>query len=94
MTEKVVDLWKEWVKRRWNPDAKFLNLEVSSPKPAVACSQRAGQRIASDDFLKKHRLAPPTSEAASKEAQVVFKIASKLRPEVRFTFSGYTPSHV
>lgn len=42
MTEKVVDLWKEWVKRRWNPDAKFLNLEVSSPKPAVACSQRAG----------------------------------------------------
>lgn len=27
-TGKVIELWKEWVTRRWNPEAKFLNLEV------------------------------------------------------------------
>lgn len=36
MTEKIVDLWKEWVKRRWNPEAKFLNLEVSDPRICTA----------------------------------------------------------
>nr|VWO99750.1 N/A [Ganoderma boninense] len=59
-------MWKEWVRRRWNPEAKFLNLE----------------RIASDDYLKKHGLTSPTSDAAGKEAQVIFKLASKLRPEI------------
>ncbi|KAI0661505.1 NTF2-like protein [Cubamyces menziesii] len=66
MSEKVIDLWKEWVNQRWNPDAKFLNLE----------------RMNQDAFLKRHRLTSPASPDASKEAQVVFKIASKLRPEV------------
>ncbi|KAI0360121.1 NTF2-like protein [Trametes cingulata] len=67
MSEKVIDLWKEWVKRRWNAEAKFLNLE----------------RMNQDDFLKRHRLVSPASpDASGKEAQVVFKIASKLRPEV------------
>lgn len=27
-TGKVIELWKEWVTMRWNPEAKFLNLEV------------------------------------------------------------------
>ncbi|KAI0768083.1 NTF2-like protein [Trametes elegans] len=66
MTEKVIDLWKEWVSRRWNPEAKFLNLE----------------RLNEDDFLKRHRLLSPALPEAIKEAQVVFKIASKLKPEV------------
>ncbi|PIL35802.1 transporter [Ganoderma sinense ZZ0214-1] len=66
VTEKVIETWKEWVRRRWNPEAKFLNLE----------------RIASDDYLKKHGLTSPTSDAAGREAQVIFKIASKLRPEI------------
>ncbi|KAI0635688.1 NTF2-like protein [Trametes polyzona] len=65
-SEKVIDLWKEWVNRRWNPEAKFLNLE----------------RMNEDDFLKRHRLTSPASPDASREAQVVFKIASKLKPEV------------
>ena len=26
---KVIDVWKHFVNRRWNPDAQFLNLEVS-----------------------------------------------------------------
>ncbi|EJF64631.1 NTF2-like protein [Dichomitus squalens LYAD-421 SS1] len=66
VTEKVIEVWKEWVRRRWNPEARFLNLE----------------RIASDDYLKRHRLTSPTSDAANREAQVIFKIASKLRPEI------------
>ncbi|KAI0749554.1 NTF2-like protein [Daedaleopsis nitida] len=67
ITEKIIELWKEWVTRRWNAEAKFLNLE----------------RMASDEFLKKNRMTLPTSEARDgKEAQVIFKIASKLRPEV------------
>ncbi|KAI0649288.1 NTF2-like protein [Trametes meyenii] len=67
VSEKVIEAWKEWVGRRWNPEAKFLNLE----------------RIDQDDFLKRHRLVSPTSPHASgKEAQVIFKIASKLKPEV------------
>ncbi|KAL1937475.1 hypothetical protein VTO73DRAFT_13198 [Trametes versicolor] len=65
-TGKVIELWKEWVTRRWNPEAKFLNLE----------------RIDEDDFLKRNRLTSPTSQDATKEAQVIFKIASQLKPEV------------
>ncbi len=26
---KVIELWKEFVNLRWNPEARFLNLEVS-----------------------------------------------------------------
>ena len=38
LTEKVVDLWKMWVTRRWNPEARFLNLEVSAqPFLCVLC---------------------------------------------------------
>lgn len=25
---KVVEIWKELVKKRWNPESRFLNLEV------------------------------------------------------------------
>ncbi|RDX57556.1 NTF2-like protein [Lentinus brumalis] len=81
LTEKVVDLWKEWVRRRWNPEAKFLNLE----------------RMAEDDWLKKHRLGVPTSDPASKEAQVILKIASKLRPEIEtisLAHNGFTSGRI
>lgn len=27
---KIIDLWREFVKQRWNPEARFLNLEVSA----------------------------------------------------------------
>ena len=86
VTEKVIEVWKEWVRRRWNPEAKFLNLEVShSYLRAWLDTQLCVQRIASDEYLKRHRLTSPTSDAANREAQVIFKIASKLRPEVRST---------
>ncbi|KAI9000551.1 NTF2-like protein [Trametes punicea] len=35
-----------------------------------------------DEFLRRHRLTSPASPDAVKEPQVVFKIASKLKPEV------------
>ncbi|KAI9061006.1 NTF2-like protein [Trametes sanguinea] len=66
LTEKVVDLWREWVNRRWNAEARFLNLE----------------RMNEDEWLKRHRLLSPASPDANKEPQVIFKIASKLKPEI------------
>ncbi|KAI1797343.1 NTF2-like protein [Ganoderma leucocontextum] len=71
VTERVIEMWKEWVRRRWNPEAKFLNLE----------------RIASDEYLRKHGLTSPTSDAANKEAQVILKIAGKLQPEIETNLS-------
>ncbi len=38
VTEKVIETWKEWVRRRWNPEAKFLNLEVSHPLSKIMIS--------------------------------------------------------
>ncbi|OCH95422.1 NTF2-like protein [Obba rivulosa] len=64
---KVISLWKEFVHRRWNPEAKFLNLE----------------RMAEDDYIRRNALvAPGAPGSTNKEASVIFKIASKLTPEV------------
>ena len=52
----------------------------------LTCPQRMNQ----DAFLKRHRLTSPASPDASKEAQVVFKIASKLRPEVDAFLLAYS----
>lgn len=27
---KTIELWREFVNKRWNPEARFLNLEVSA----------------------------------------------------------------
>jgi nuclear RNA export factor len=29
MTVKTLDIWREFVQKRWNPEARFLNLEAS-----------------------------------------------------------------
>ncbi|PCH42285.1 NTF2-like protein [Wolfiporia cocos MD-104 SS10] len=64
----VVDLWKEFINKRWNAEAQFLNLE----------------RIAEDEFVKRHRLAVSASRGGSgKELAVMFKLASVLSPEVQ-----------
>ncbi|KAF9815618.1 hypothetical protein IEO21_04478 [Rhodonia placenta] len=64
---KVVDLWREFVHRRWNPEHKFLNLE----------------RIAEDEFVRQHRLLPGSgASGAGKEIAVLFKLASMLQPKV------------
>ena len=47
---QVVELWREFVKRRWNPEARFLNLEVShfiGPRllPTHASAADGGRRL-------------------------------------------------
>ncbi|PSR72948.1 hypothetical protein PHLCEN_2v11185 [Hermanssonia centrifuga] len=65
---KVIELWKEFVNLRWNPEARFLNLE----------------RMLDDEFIAKNRLIPPGAPGSStKEASVIFKIAGQLKPDVQ-----------
>ncbi|KZP13583.1 NTF2-like protein [Athelia psychrophila] len=65
---KALDVWRDFVNRRWNADARFLNLE----------------NMLSDEGLKKANLLPPGAPGGSpKEAAVIFKLASQLKPEVQ-----------
>ncbi|KAF8529914.1 hypothetical protein JB92DRAFT_2860242 [Gautieria morchelliformis] len=64
ISQRSVDVWREFVQKRWNPDAQFLNLE----------------HIATDETLKK--LERPLGVPSPKEAAVIFKLASQLKPEV------------
>ncbi|GJE96575.1 NTF2-like protein [Phanerochaete sordida] len=64
---QVVELWREFVKRRWNAEARFLNLE----------------RMAEDDFVVKNQLTPPGAPGSGREAAVIFKLAKELKPEIQ-----------
>lgn len=62
---KVMDVWRDFVNRRWNPETRFLNLES----------------MLDDPELSKHRLLPPGAPGSSiREASVLFKLASQLKP--------------
>ncbi|KAL1727844.1 hypothetical protein EV714DRAFT_253365 [Schizophyllum commune] len=64
---------REFVHSRWNPEARFLNLEA----------------MASDPFVKKNHLTVPgviqhrNMQDAAREAAVLYKLASELKPEVQ-----------
>ncbi|KAF9223914.1 NTF2-like protein [Gyrodon lividus] len=65
---KTVDVWREFVNRRWNPEARFLNLESMSD----------------DSELSRHRLLPPGAPGSTaRESSVIFKLASSLKPPVQ-----------
>lgn len=64
---QVIELWREFVKQRWNAEARFLNLE----------------RMAEDDFIIKNQLTPPGGSGSGKELAVIFKLAKELKPEVQ-----------
>ncbi|KAF9007555.1 hypothetical protein BDQ17DRAFT_1422910 [Cyathus striatus] len=65
---KVVDQWREFVKSRWNPEARFLNLES----------------MLDDAIVKKYNLTPPgLGGGSARDAAVIFKLASELKPEVQ-----------
>ncbi|KAH8100008.1 hypothetical protein BXZ70DRAFT_939960 [Cristinia sonorae] len=67
ITTTLVDLWRQFVQSRYNPEAKFLNLE----------------NMLDDDFIKKNNLVPPGAPSSSqKEAAVIFKLAKELKPPV------------
>lgn len=71
---KAVQLWEEFVKKRWNPEAKFLNLE----------------RIAEDEFVKSNRMITPSALASSyKETAVIFKLAARDLGEVQTISLAY-----
>ncbi|OCB88767.1 NTF2-like protein [Sanghuangporus baumii] len=60
-------VWRELVQKRYNPDAKFLNLE----------------QLAKDELLRKNRIiAPGYPGSTGKEYPVLFKLASQLKPPV------------
>ncbi|KAL4064487.1 hypothetical protein J3A83DRAFT_4360985 [Scleroderma citrinum] len=62
---KVMDVWRDFVNRRWNPETRFLNLESMLDDPELA----------------KHGLLPPGAPGSSvREASVLFKLASQLKP--------------
>ncbi|THH28012.1 hypothetical protein EUX98_g6178 [Antrodiella citrinella] len=64
---RIVDLWREFVRARYTPEAKFLNLES----------------MLQDDFIKKNGMLPPgAANSSHKEAAVIFKLAKELKPEV------------
>ncbi|KDQ57204.1 hypothetical protein JAAARDRAFT_35810 [Jaapia argillacea MUCL 33604] len=64
----TLNVWREFVQKRYNADAQFLNLE----------------RMLEDESLSKERLYPPGAPGGSaREASVIFKLASQLKPEVR-----------
>ncbi|KIK98414.1 hypothetical protein PAXRUDRAFT_823890 [Paxillus rubicundulus Ve08.2h10] len=65
---KIVDVWRGFVNRRWNPETRFLNLES----------------MLDDSELSKHGLLPPGAPGSTaRESSVIFKVASELKPPVQ-----------
>ncbi|KAL0948624.1 hypothetical protein HGRIS_010432 [Hohenbuehelia grisea] len=64
---RAVDVWRDFVKQRWNPETRFLNLES----------------MADDEMVKKHDIPTPGRGGTAREAAVIFKLASQLEPEVQ-----------
>ncbi|KIP04393.1 hypothetical protein PHLGIDRAFT_31380 [Phlebiopsis gigantea 11061_1 CR5-6] len=71
---QVIELWREFVHKRWSPEHRYLNLE----------------RMQEDEFIAKHRLTPPGAPGSSaREAAVIFKIAGQLKPEIQTLSLAY-----
>ncbi|KAF8896554.1 hypothetical protein BD779DRAFT_1496546 [Infundibulicybe gibba] len=64
---KSVELWREFVQSRWDRDAGFLNLDA----------------MIDDEFVKKNNLTPPGYGGSTRDAAVLYKLASQLKPEIK-----------
>ncbi|KAI0255112.1 hypothetical protein BJV78DRAFT_1181400 [Lactifluus subvellereus] len=65
---KPLEVWRRFVQQRWDPQSRFLNLE----------------RMSEDEMISKAGLLPPGMPGSTgKEAAVIFKLASQLKPPVR-----------
>ncbi|KAF8969136.1 hypothetical protein BDZ97DRAFT_1796150 [Flammula alnicola] len=64
---KAVDAWREFVQKRWNPETRYLNLDS----------------MIEDETVKKYNLTPPGHGGSARDAAVIFKLASQLKPEVQ-----------
>lgn len=64
--KSAIEPWKEFVKRRYNPELQLLNLS----------------NMIEDEVVKKHNLTPPGHGGSAREAGVIFKLAKLLQPPV------------
>ncbi|KAH0585512.1 hypothetical protein H2248_008748 [Termitomyces sp. 'cryptogamus'] len=64
---KPVEVWREVVRKRWNPETQFLNLES----------------LIDEEILKKNNIQPPGYGGGVKDAAVIFKLAKELTPKVK-----------
>ncbi|KAI0303614.1 hypothetical protein B0F90DRAFT_1707401 [Multifurca ochricompacta] len=65
---KPLEVWRRFIQQRWDPQSRFLNLE----------------RMSEDESITKAGLLPPgVPGSTGKEAAVIFKLASQLKPPVR-----------
>ncbi|KAI0067186.1 NTF2-like protein [Artomyces pyxidatus] len=63
-----LEVWRQFVQKRWDPESRFLNLE----------------RMSEDDIVKRSHVIPPgMAGSTGKEAAVIFKLAAQLKPPVR-----------
>lgn len=88
---KPLEIWKSFVQKRWDPRSRFLNLEVCRSPLGVAClGSRVGQRMSEDEIISRAGLLPPgVPGGTGKEAAVIFKLASQLKPPVRHSYSSH-----
>jgi hypothetical protein len=83
---KPLEVWRRFVQQRWNPQSRFLNLEVSRIRTDIGrLPSLFKQRMSEDEMISKAGLLPPGIPGSTgKEAAVIFKLASQLKPPVRF----------
>lgn len=79
---RALDHWTEFVKKRYDPQTKCLNLDS----------------MADDEFLRKYNLlAPGLGGGTAREAGVIFKLAARLKPPVEtvsLANNGLTGQHL
>ena len=86
---KPLEVWRRFVQQRWDPQSRFLNLEVRRISSDVTYFYSCfDQRMSEDEMINKAGLLPPGIPGSTgKEAAVIFKLASQLKPPVRFCHS-------
>lgn len=89
---KPLEVWRRFVQKRWDPQSRFLNLEVSRIHTDIARLHSIfKQRMSEDEMISKAGLLPPGIPGSTgKEAAVIFKLASQLKPPVRFFATIFT----
>lgn len=93
---KPLEVWRRFVQQRWDPQSRFLNLEVRKISSHVTYLYSCfDQRMSEDEMISKAGLLPPGMPGSTgKEAAVIFKLASQLKPPVRFfSFLSLVFSH-
>jgi len=88
---KPLEIWRTFVQKRWDPQSRFLNLEVCrTPLDITDLCSRFSQRMFEDEIITRAGLLPPgVPGGTGKEAAVIFKLASQLKPPVSCFHSSH-----